>query len=52
MATTSAASSTTANLPDPVLRAAVAAHLARYTGLSRTHTDADLRVFLRWCTAR
>jgi integrase/recombinase XerD len=39
-------------LTDPILRAAVAAHLARYTGLSRTHTDADLRVFLRWCTSR
>ena len=35
----------------PVLRAAVAAHLARYKGTSRTHTDADLRTFLAWCTA-
>jgi integrase/recombinase XerD len=52
MATTSAAWSSADNLIDPVLRAAVAAHLARYTGLSRTHTDADLRVFLRWCASR
>lgn len=37
---------------DPILRAAVTAHLVRCTGLSRTHTDADLRVFLRWCAAQ
>jgi site-specific recombinase XerD len=28
---------------------AIAAHLARYKGLSRAHTSPDLRVFLRWC---
>src|SRR3954471_25031085 len=34
---------------DDLLRVAIAAHLARYKGLSRAHTDSDLRVFLRWC---
>lgn len=33
---------------DPLLRA-VAAHLARYKGLTRTHTESDLRIYLRWC---
>jgi hypothetical protein len=28
------------------------AYLARYKALSRSHTDSDLRVFLRWCTDR
>jgi site-specific recombinase XerD len=31
------------------LRLAVTAHLARYKGTSRTHTDADLRTYLGWC---
>jgi integrase/recombinase XerD len=35
-----------------VIRAAVAAYLARYKGLSRSHTDSDLQVFLRWCGDR
>jgi hypothetical protein len=35
-----------------VLRRAVAGYLARYKGLSRSHTESDLRVFLGWCTAR
>jgi len=35
-----------------VLRTAVAAYLARYQGMSRSHTDSDLRVFLRWCAER
>ncbi len=35
-----------------VLRRAVATHLARYTGQTRTHTDSDLRVFLTWCIER
>ena len=34
---------------DDLLRVAIAAHLSRYKGLSRVHTDSDLRVFLRWC---
>jgi hypothetical protein len=32
-----------------LLRVAITAHLARYKGLSRTHTSSDLQVFLRWC---
>ncbi|MGO0577664.1 tyrosine-type recombinase/integrase [Ornithinimicrobium panacihumi] len=36
---------------DP-LRRAVAAHLARYTGATRVHTDSDLRAFLTWCLQR
>ena len=36
---------------DP-LQLAVAAHLARYRGLSREHTASDLRVFLCWCAER
>lgn len=31
------------------LRIAIAAHLARYKGHSRVHTDSDLRSFLGWC---
>ncbi len=34
------------------LRQAVAAHLARYTGQTRTHTESDLRAFLTWCDER
>jgi site-specific recombinase XerD len=37
------------NVPDDLLRVAIAAHLARYKGLSRVHTNSDLQVFLRWC---
>ncbi|GAB2471323.1 tyrosine-type recombinase/integrase [Luteococcus sp. H138] len=33
---------------DPIVRA-VAAHLARYKGLTRSHTESDLRIWLRWC---
>lgn len=36
---------------DP-LRLAVAAYLARFTGLSRTHALSDLRIFLAWCAER
>jgi site-specific recombinase XerD len=41
-------------LPDDnlVLRLAVAAHLGRYTGTSRMHTESDLRLFLTWCAQR
>jgi integrase/recombinase XerD len=35
-----------------VLRRAVAGYLARYKGLSRSHTESDLRVFLGWYTER
>src|SRR5258705_2349728 len=34
---------------DDLLPVAIAAHLARYKGLSRVHTRSDLQVFLRWC---
>jgi site-specific recombinase XerD len=34
------------------LRLAVAAYLARFTGLSRQHTESDLRCYLSWCTER
>jgi site-specific recombinase XerD len=34
---------------DALLRIALAAHLARYKGTSRTHVESDLQVFLRWC---
>jgi hypothetical protein len=37
---------------DDLLRVAVAAHLARYKGLSRAHTNSDLQVSLRWCAER
>ena len=36
---------------DP-LRLAVAAYQARFTGLSRTHAESDLRVYLVWCAER
>lgn len=37
------------NSDDPMLRLAVAAHLARYKGETRVHTASDLNCFLRWC---
>ena len=37
------------DVSDDLLRVAIAAHLARYKGLSRAHTSSDLQVFLRWC---
>ena len=36
-------------LADKILRLAVAAHLARYKGQSRTHTASDLNSYLFWC---
>lgn len=41
-------------LPDgPLeLRHAAGAHLSRYRGTSRTHTESDLRVFFVWCQDR
>jgi hypothetical protein len=45
-------SATVPPVGDDLLRVAVAAYLARYKGLSRYHTESDLRVFLRWCTDR
>jgi integrase/recombinase XerD len=38
--------------PDDQLRLAAAACLARYTGISRDHTEPDLRCYLTWCTGR
>jgi hypothetical protein len=38
-------------LPEPFtdrLRLAVAAHLARFKGCSRAHTESDLRCHLSW----
>jgi hypothetical protein len=49
---------TTTTLPevtkpdDPMLRLAVAAHLARYKGETRVHTASDLNSYLRWCLER
>jgi integrase/recombinase XerD len=40
------------DVDDPMLRLAVAAHLARYKGLSRAHTASDLNTYLRWCVTR
>jgi integrase/recombinase XerD len=37
------------NPDDPMLRLAVAAHLARYKGETRVHTTSDLHSYLRWC---
>jgi integrase/recombinase XerD len=37
---------------DPMLRLAVAAHLARYKGKSRQHTASDLNSYLCWCLQR
>ena len=37
---------------DPMLRLAVAAHLARYKGETRVHTASDLNSYLRWCLER
>ena len=41
------------DLPDPrPLRLAVAGYLARFTGISRTHAESDLRAYLTWCRER
>ena len=37
---------------DPMLRLAIAAHLARYKGQTRAHTSSDLNSYLRWCHER
>jgi site-specific recombinase XerD len=41
--------SATFDADDPMLRLAVAAHLARYKGQTRAHTASDLNSYLRWC---
>src|SRR5689334_16206894 len=41
--------------PEPLtdrLRLAVAAHLARFKGSSRAHTESDLRCYLAWYAER
>jgi hypothetical protein len=35
-----------------LLEIATAAHLSRYQGESRAHTESDLRVFLGWCVGQ
>ncbi|MBP2329447.1 site-specific recombinase XerD [Kibdelosporangium banguiense] len=40
------------NLNDTVLRLAALAYLGRYTGVSRTHSESDLRIFFAWCQER
>jgi site-specific recombinase XerD len=42
----------TADNQSPELDTAALAHLSRYRGTSRTHTESDLRVFLTWCQDR
>lgn len=37
---------------EAALRQAVVAHLARYTGQTRIHTESDLRALLAWCAER
>jgi len=37
---------------DARLHLAAAAYLARFKGVSREHTDSDLRAFLSWCVGR
>jgi len=39
-------------IDDARLPLAAAAYLARFKGLSREHTDSDLRAFLVWCAGR
>jgi hypothetical protein len=34
---------------DLVLRLAASAYLGRFTGISRAHTESDLRLFFTWC---
>ena len=36
----------------PELGLAAVAHLSRYRGTSREHTESDLRVFFGWCQDR
>jgi hypothetical protein len=35
-----------------VLRLAASAYLGRYTGVSRVHSESDLRLFFTWCAER
>lgn len=38
--------------PDLDLGPVAVAHLSRYRGASRVHTESDLRVFFDWCRQR
>jgi integrase/recombinase XerD len=38
--------------PAEVLAVATVAHLSRYRGTSRVHTESDLRLFFMWCRER
>jgi integrase/recombinase XerD len=40
------------DLDETVLRMAATAYLGRYTGLSQTHSESDLRIFFTWCSER
>ncbi|WP_063607769.1 hypothetical protein [Amycolatopsis rifamycinica] len=40
------------DLDETVLRLAATAYLGRYTGVSRTHSASDLRIFFTWCGER
>jgi integrase/recombinase XerD len=40
------------DLNDTVSRLAALAYLGRYTGVSRTHSESDLRIFFTWCQER
>ncbi|MFI9388945.1 tyrosine-type recombinase/integrase [Kutzneria sp. NPDC052558] len=39
-------------MDETVLRAAALAYLGRYTGVSRAHSESDLRIFFVWCHDR
>lgn len=39
-------------LDNALLPLAAAAYLARFKGVSREHTDSDLRALLSWCACR
>ena len=40
------------DLDETVLQLAATAYLGRYTGVSRTHSESDLRIFFAWCGER
>jgi integrase/recombinase XerD len=50
MTTTPEALTSSHDDDDLVLRLAAAAYLGGYTGISRRHTESDLRLFFAWCT--
>lgn len=40
------------DLDETMLRLAATAHLGRYSGVSWTHSESDLRIFFTWCGER